>query len=127
MYCYLDGRKEKVGNFRIEPPSLFRGRGEHPKTGLVKARVQPEQVTINIGEGVPIPEPPKGHKWGKVVHDPTVTWLATWKENVNGNTKYVMLGATSSLKGMSDLKKFEKARELKVNPGYLLLSFRVYC
>ena len=35
--CLLDGRKEKVGNFRIEPPDLFRGRGEHPKKGSLKA------------------------------------------------------------------------------------------
>ena len=34
--CVLDGRKEKVGNFRIEPPGLFRGRGEHPKKGSLK-------------------------------------------------------------------------------------------
>lgn len=35
-YALLDGRKEKVGNFRIEPPGLFRGRGEHPKAGSLK-------------------------------------------------------------------------------------------
>lgn len=34
--CTLDGRKEKVGNFRVEPPGLFRGRGEHPKKGSLK-------------------------------------------------------------------------------------------
>jgi DNA topoisomerase I len=34
--CLLDGRKEKVGNFRVEPPSLFRGRGEHPRKGSLK-------------------------------------------------------------------------------------------
>jgi hypothetical protein len=34
--CVLDGRKEKVGNFRVEPPSLFRGRGEHPRKGSLK-------------------------------------------------------------------------------------------
>lgn len=113
QYCLWDGRKEKVGNFRIEPPGLFRGRGDHPKTGRVKKRVMPEDVTINIGKDAPIPEPPAGHKWGAVKHDTTVTWLATWEENINGNRKYVMLAATSSLKGMSDYKKFEKARELK--------------
>ncbi|SCV69897.1 BQ2448_1291 [Microbotryum intermedium] len=111
--CLLDGRKEKVGNFRIEPPGLFRGRGEHPKTGLLKTRVRPEQITINIGKDAPVPKPPAGHKWKSVVHDDTVTWLATWKENVNGNVKYVFLAAGSSLKGQSDLKKFEKARTLK--------------
>lgn len=112
-FCFLDGRKEKVGNFRIEPPGLFRGRGDHPKTGMVKKRVMPEQVTINIGKDATVPEPPAGHKWGGIQHDDKVTWLATWKENINGNIKYVMLAATSSLKGMSDYKKFEKARELK--------------
>ena len=39
--CLLDGRKEIVGNFRVEPPGLFRGRGEHPRTGLLKVRVAP--------------------------------------------------------------------------------------
>ncbi|EJD52512.1 hypothetical protein AURDEDRAFT_111181 [Auricularia subglabra TFB-10046 SS5] len=111
-HCMLDGRKEKIGNFRIEPPGLFRGRGEHPKKGCLKTRVYPEDITINIGEGVKVPEPSIPGKWHKVIHDNTVTWLATWKENVNGNTKYVFLSAGSSLKGQSDMNKFEKAREL---------------
>ncbi|KAL5034755.1 DNA topoisomerase 1 [Batrachochytrium dendrobatidis] len=109
----IDGRKEKVGNFRVEPPGLFRGRGEHPRTGSLKLRVQPEQVTINIGADSTIPEPPRGHKWGSIINDNTVTWLAMWKENVNNSFKYIFLAANSSLKGQSDFKKFEKARVLK--------------
>ena len=112
-YCLLDGRKEKVGNFRIEPPQLFRGRGKHPKKGKLKLRIKPEQITINIGKDAKIPEPPKGHNWKSVQHDNTVTWLAMWKENINGNYKYVYLAPGSTLKGQSDLSKFEKARELK--------------
>ncbi|KAL4797512.1 hypothetical protein BDV19DRAFT_377617 [Aspergillus venezuelensis] len=113
MYCMWDGRKQKVGNFRVEPPSLFRGRGEHPKTGHVKSRVQPEQITINIGKEARVPPPPEGHKWKEVKHDQEGTWLAMWQENINGNYKYVMLAANSDVKGQSDYKKFEKARELK--------------
>ncbi|AEO70305.1 uncharacterized protein THITE_2121555 [Thermothielavioides terrestris NRRL 8126] len=113
MYCRWDGRKEKVGNFRVEPPGLFRGRGEHPKTGMVKKRVMPEQVTINIGKDAKVPDPPPGHKWKAVQHDNKATWLAMWQENVNGNYKYVMLAANSTVKGQADFKKFEKARELK--------------
>lgn len=112
-FCKWDGRKEKVGNFRVEPPGLFRGRGEHPKTGKVKKRVMPEQITINIGKDAKVPDPPPGHKWKSVQHDNKATWLATWQENINGNYKYVMLAANSSIKGQSDHKKFEKARELK--------------
>ncbi|KAF2186974.1 hypothetical protein K469DRAFT_705518 [Zopfia rhizophila CBS 207.26] len=113
MYCMWDGRKQKVGNFRVEPPSLFRGRGEHPKTGRVKKRVMPEQITINIGKEAKVPEPPPGHRWKEVKHDQEGTWLAMWQENINGAYKYVMLAANSDIKGQSDFKKFEKARELK--------------
>ncbi|KAG0201384.1 DNA topoisomerase 1 [Mortierella sp. GBA30] len=122
--CYLDGKKEKVGNYRIEPPGLFRGRGKHPKTGCLKLRVLPEQVTLNLSKDAPIPKAPAGHKWAKIVHDDTKTWLATWKENVNDSTKYVFLAAGSSLKGQSDFKKFETARALKkevasIRRGYM--------
>jgi len=113
MYCMWDGRKQKVGNFRVEPPGLFRGRGEHPKTGKVKTRIPPEQVTLNIGKEATVPAPPEGHKWKEIKHDKQGTWLAMWQENINGNYKYVMLAANSDIKGQSDYKKFEKARELK--------------
>ena len=118
-WALLDGAREKVGNFRAEPPGLFRGRGKHPRTGKLKTRVQPEQVTINIGSDAPVPRPPAGHRWGSVVHDSTVTWLATWTENINGNQKYVFLAPGSSLKSQSDLKKFETARKLKQHVGLI--------
>ena len=35
-----------MGNYNMEPPSLFRGRGKHPKTGTLKQRVAPEQVRV---------------------------------------------------------------------------------
>ena len=113
LYCMWDGKKQKVGNFRVEPPGLFRGRGDHPKTGHVKSRVMPEQITINIGKEATVPTPPEGHKWKEIKHDKEGTWLAMWQENINGNYKYVMLAANSDVKGQSDYKKFEKARELK--------------
>ncbi|ORZ13576.1 hypothetical protein BCR42DRAFT_330683 [Absidia repens] len=113
IYANVDGRKEKIGNFRIEPPGLFRGRGDHPKTGRLKLRVYPEQITLNLSKDSKIPPALPGHKWGKIVHDQQATWLATWKENINDTSKYVFLSANSSWKGQSDMKKFDKARELK--------------
>ncbi|CAO2657047.1 Nn.00g058500.m01.CDS01 [Neocucurbitaria sp. VM-36] len=124
MYCMWDGRKQKVGNFRVEPPGLFRGRGEHPKTGRVKKRVQPEQITINIGENAKVPEAPAGHRWKEIKHDHEGTWLAMWQENINGAYKYVMLAANSDIKGQSDFKKFEKARELKKHIDRIRQDYR---
>jgi DNA topoisomerase-1 len=124
MFCMWDGRKQKVGNFRVEPPGLFRGRGEHPKTGRVKKRVTPEQITINIGEKVKVPPAPAGHKWKEIKHDHEGTWLAMWQENINGAYKYVMLAANSDVKGQSDFKKFEKARELKKHIDRIRKDYR---
>ncbi|KAF8200781.1 DNA topoisomerase I [Pholiota molesta] len=123
--CLLDGRKEKVGNFRVEPPGLFRGRGEHPKKGALKFRVRPEDITLNIGEGASIPVPNMPGHWRAVTHDNTVTWLANWTENINGNHKYVFLAAGSSLKGQSDMQKFEKARELKNHVDRIRENYQV--
>lgn len=83
-------------------------------TDIRKFRVRPEDITINIGKDATIPVPNMPGKWKVVQHDNTVTWLANWTENVNSNHKYVFLAPGSSLKGQSDMQKFEKARELKV-------------
>jgi DNA topoisomerase-1 len=112
-FCTIDGHKEKIGNFRIEPPGLFRGRGEHPKQGMLKTRVMPEHVIINCSKDSDYPEPPEGHKWKEVRHDPNVTWLASWTENIQNQIKYVMLNPSSKLKGEKDMMKYEKARMLK--------------
>ncbi|KAK3570375.1 hypothetical protein QTP86_019249 [Hemibagrus guttatus] len=112
-YCMLDHHRERIGNFKIEPPGLFRGRGEHPKQGMLKKRLQPEDVIINCSRDSRIPVPPAGHSWKEVRHDNTVTWLASWTENVQGSCKYIMLNANSKLKGEKDWEKYEVARKLK--------------
>ncbi|XP_041794346.1 DNA topoisomerase I, mitochondrial [Chelmon rostratus] len=113
-YCLLDHHKERIGNFKIEPPGLFRGRGEHPKQGMLKKRIQPEDVVINCSKEARIPVPPAGHHWKEVRHDNTVTWLASWTENIQGSIKYIMLNANSKLKGEKDWEKYEVARKLKL-------------
>jgi len=113
----VDGKEQPVGNFRIEPPGIFLGRGCNPKLGRIKRRIYPEDVTINIGADSVIPEPLEGHKWGDVIHDDTVEWLASWKDEITGKMKYVWLGAQSELKGKNDADKFDLARKLKKNVG----------
>ena len=33
-YAILDGVSEKIGGYLIEAPTLFKGRGAHPKAGF---------------------------------------------------------------------------------------------
>ncbi|XP_051879641.1 DNA topoisomerase I, mitochondrial-like isoform X2 [Pristis pectinata] len=112
-YCIMDGHRERIANFKIEPPGLFRGRGDHPKMGKLKRRIMPEDVIINCSRDSKIPTPPEGHHWKEVRFDNKVTWLASWVENVQNLNKYVMLNPSSKLKGEKDLQKYEIARRLK--------------
>lgn len=119
----INGKEQRIGNYTIEPPGLFLGRGSHPKTGMLKRRVMPEMVTINVSKGHTPECPMKGHTWGKVICDDHVTWLATWHENIHGRCKYVWLHATSSIKGASDQHKYEVARKLKDKIGGIRDSY----
>jgi DNA topoisomerase-1 len=112
-FAYVDGKKTSVGNFRVEPPGIFLGRGDHPKLGKIKFRIYPEDVILNLDKTSPVPKPLEGHKWGKIIHDRNVEWLASWKDNISGKTKYVWLGNDSNLKMKNDMEKFDLARKLK--------------
>ncbi|XP_034373058.1 DNA topoisomerase I, mitochondrial isoform X5 [Arvicanthis niloticus] len=112
-YCILDGHREKIGNFKTEPPGLFRGRGDHPKMGMLKRRVMPEDVVINCSRDSKIPEPPAGHQWKEVRSDNTVLWLAAWMENIQNSFKYIILNPSSKPKGEMDWQKYEVARRLR--------------
>jgi DNA topoisomerase I len=131
-FASIDGKIQRVGNYKMEPPGIFIGRGCNPKLGLFKRRISPEDVTINISKDAPVPEPKivvvsyisptekvvtlepmKNHKWGQVIHDHNVQWLASWKDEITNKTKYVWMGAQSDIKAQSDINKFELARKLK--------------
>ena len=113
-YCIIDGVQQQVGNYKIEPPGIFLGRGSHPKIGMIKKRIMPEDVTINLSKDAKIPEPNiEGHKWGQVIHDNKVIWLASWKEEITGKTKYVFTSLDSFFKSKSDESKFDLAKQLK--------------
>ncbi|XP_067303039.1 DNA topoisomerase 1 isoform X2 [Pseudorasbora parva] len=112
-YCVMDNHRERIGNFRIEPPGLFRGRGDHPKMGKLKRRIRPQDIIINCSKDSVHPKPPPGTRWKEVRHDNKVTWLASWTENIQGSIKYIMLNPSSRIKGEKDWQKYETARRLK--------------
>ncbi|XP_033482958.1 DNA topoisomerase I, like [Epinephelus lanceolatus] len=112
-FCIMDNHRERIANFRIEPPGLFRGRGDHPKMGMLKRRIRPQDIIINCSKDSKHPAPPPGTKWKEVRHDNKVTWLVSWTENIQGSIKYIMLNPSSRIKGEKDWQKYETARRLK--------------
>ena len=116
-YIIIDGARQKVGNYKIEPPGIFMGRGDHPKLGKIKRRINPEDVTINLDREAKIPEPNVGGRWKRVINDNGVVWLATWVDEITGKNKYVFTSMESIFKSASDEKKFDLARKLKNKAG----------
>ena len=112
-YCIIDGVSQQVGNYKIEPPGIFLGRGSHPKIGRIKKRIQPSDVTINLSKDAKVPKLEHNMKWGEVIHDTSVIWLASWKEEITGKNKYVFTSLDSFFKSHSDMEKFDLARQLK--------------
>lgn len=111
----VDGVEQPVGNFRIEPPGIFIGRGCNPKLGKIKRRIYPEDITLNLSKDAPIPVLPefyKNRKWGSIINEPENAWIASWKDEITGKTKYVWLSSVSDLMGQSDKEKYEKSRKL---------------
>ena len=108
-YAIVDGIKQPVSNFRIEPPGIFIGRGCHPKLGSIKKRIKDKDVTLNLSKDADIPN----GDWKEIIHDNTLTWLASWKDTITGKIKYVWLSSKSNIQQQSDIDKFEMARKLK--------------
>lgn len=50
--------------------------------GMMKGRIQPEAVVINIAKDAPVPKcSVPGHAWSEIVHKQDVTWLASYKDD----------------------------------------------
>lgn len=108
----VDGEPQTVANFIVEPPGLFKGRGDHPLRGRLKTRIFPRDVTLNMSKGVPPPTPNVPGRWKKVIHDKEAMWIASWRQNVTEKVHYVYLGQDSRVRMEKDKAKFEIARKL---------------
>ncbi|CAL8137566.1 unnamed protein product [Orchesella dallaii] len=112
---HVDRTPELVSNCTVEPPGLFMGRGnDNAHIGRVKRRIQPEDITINIDDAHrAMARPPAGHRWGAIVQNKSVMWLASWKDPISGRPKYMQLHHSSKIKNDREEEKFQVARKLK--------------
>ncbi|MBQ2395887.1 MAG: hypothetical protein II304_02425 [Bacteroidales bacterium] len=113
----IDGVKQQLGCYVLEPEGWYIGRGQSPIRGCWKYEILPEDVTINfIGDKSRVPQPPAGHKWKAVVQN-TDAFVATYYdirlgEDVVTLHKKFGFGALSNVKQDADIHKYEKAQNL---------------
>jgi DNA topoisomerase-1 len=110
-WATIDNERCEIGNYMVEPSSIFMGRGKHPFRGKWKEGPRHEDVELNLS---PDAEIPLGD-WKEVIWDPESIWIARWRDKLSGKIKYVWPHDSSPIKQKKEIEKFDKAIELKEN------------
>jgi len=110
-WATVDGVRMEIGNYTVEPSSIFMGRGRHPMRGRWKEGPRHGDIELNLSPDAPRPP----GDWKAVVWEPDAMWIARWRDRLSGKMKYVWLSDSSRMKQRRDIEKFEKAKELGRN------------
>jgi len=108
-WATVDGELMEIGNYTVEPSSIFMGRGKHPKRGMWKEGPRHEDIELNLSPDAPRPP----GDWKEIVWEPDSMWIARWRDKLSGKMKYVWPSDASMLKQQKDIEKFDKARDLR--------------
>ena len=110
-WATIDGEHTQLGNYTVEPSSIFMGRGQYPMRGKWKEGPRHEDVELNHSPDVPYPP----GDWKKIYWEPETMWIARWKDKLSNKIKYVWPHDSSTIKQRKDIDKFNKAREFRKN------------
>jgi DNA topoisomerase-1 len=112
-WAIIDGERCELGNYMVEPSSIFMGRGEHPFRGKWKEGPRYEDIELNLSPDAEIPP----GDWKAILWDPESIWIARWRDKLSGKIKYVWPHDSSPIKQRKEIEKFDKAVELRRNLG----------
>lgn len=110
-WATVDGVRMEIGNYTVEPSSIFMGRGKHPRRGSWKEGPRHGDIELNLSPDAPRPP----GEWKAVVWEPDSMWIARWRDRLGGKMKYVWPSDSSPLKQEKDIEKFDKAKDLRDN------------
>ncbi|TRO55113.1 DNA topoisomerase I [Candidatus Bathyarchaeota archaeon] len=110
-WAVIDGERCELGNYMVEPSSIFMGRGEHPFRGKWKEGPKYEDIELNLS---PDAEVPPGN-WKEIIWDSEGIWIARWRDKLSDKIKYVWPHDSSPIKQRKEKEKFDKAIELNKN------------
>jgi DNA topoisomerase-1 len=112
-WATVDGEHVEIGNYTVEPNSIFMGRGQHPKRGSWKEGPREGDIELNLSPDAEEARAKLGTVGFRLVWDSNSIWIARWKDKLSGKMKYVWPSEASFLKQRKDMEKFEKAEQLR--------------
>jgi DNA topoisomerase-1 len=111
-FALVDGNVVEVQSFVVESPSILLTRGEDPRFGSWKYRVNPKDVVLNcVNSKVP-------SNWeGQVASEPNVLWVAKYQINCTGFClpKTVLLSQSSNIRQNRTENKYDKTENILAN------------
>lgn len=118
-FAIVDGKKQPLNTYILEPEGIYMGRGASPLRGMWKYALTPEDVEINyIGPKENCPKAPDGHEWKNVLQNKKSFTAGYFYINIGNyytERKGLGFGALSDSKQKADIKKFNKAKKLSKN------------
>ncbi len=118
-YAIIDGVTIPIGSYMVQPPGLYIGHGKHPLRGKIKRRIVPQDITLNMSKKYGAPKCFNNGspcKWGNIVEEHDVTWMANYRNPITNEVVYVWLKREEShFVHADDVVKFDKARKLAEN------------
>ena len=108
-WATVDGVRMEIGNYAVEPPSVFMGRGRHPTRGRWKPAVTTKDVTLNLSPDAPTPP----GEWAGREWRPDELWVAKWTDKLSGKVKYIWFHDATPMKQERVQEKFDLAHELE--------------
>lgn len=102
--------QDSIGTFESQP-SIFVGRDpSHPKRGMCRRGVRPQDVVLNMTCSATNKTRAKQRGFVHFVENKHVKWIASWEDPITNETRYLSI---HSKEGPQRLDKFDKARLLK--------------
>jgi len=132
MTGYIDNEEIEILNYKVEPPGIFIGRGDHPKKGMLKSKLTKKDVLLNTSSKM------AGYN---TINDNSSIWFASWKNNITNKMKYLWFSHNTKFKEESDKEKFkianiiitkmkqineENLNNLKSNPKLAAAFYLIY-
>ena len=108
-WATVDGVRMEIGNYAVEPPGIFLGRGHNPLRGKWKPAITTKDITLNLSPDAP---PPLG-EWAGSEWRPDELWIARWTDKLTGKVKYVWFHDATPMKQERAQEKFDLGRELE--------------
>ncbi len=109
-WATVDGVRMEIGNYAVEPPSIFLGRGKNPFRGKWKPAITTKDVTLNLSPDAPTPP----GEWAGREWRPSELWVARWTDKLSGKVKYIWFHDATPMKQERVQEKFDLARELEL-------------